>query len=45
MTISKESNMLVAERFLSKVIEEHGKHSVSTEMVKELGIHLKHVIS
>jgi len=38
MTISKEKNMLVAKRFLSKVIEEHCKHSVSTEMVKERGV-------
>ena len=35
MTISKEKNMLVAKRFLSIVIGEHCKHSVSTEMVKE----------
>ena len=38
MTILKEKNMLVAKRFLSKVIEEHCKHSVSTEMVKERGV-------
>jgi len=37
MTISKEKNMLVAKRFLSKVIGEHCKHS-STEMVKEHGV-------
>ena len=28
--ISKKRNMLVAERFLSKVVEEYGIHSVST---------------
>ena len=38
MTISKEKNMLVAKRFLSIVIGEHCKHSVSTEMVKEHGV-------
>ena len=31
ITISKERNMFVAERFLSKVIEEYGKHPVSTD--------------
>ena len=30
ITISKERNMFVAERFLSKVIEEYGKHPVLT---------------
>jgi putative transposase len=30
-SISKERNMLVAEHFLSKVIEEYGKHPVSTD--------------
>jgi len=43
MTISKEKNMLVAKRFLSKVIEEHCKHSVSTEMVKERGVFISNI--
>jgi putative transposase len=30
-TISKERNMFVAERFLSKIIYEYGKHPVSTD--------------
>ena len=30
-SISKERNMFVAERFLSKVIEEYGRHPVSTD--------------
>jgi putative transposase len=30
-SISKERNMFVAERFLSKAIEEYGKHPVSTD--------------
>jgi putative transposase len=30
-SISKERNMFVAERFLSKTIEEYGKHPVSTD--------------
>ncbi len=31
INISKERNMFVAERFLSKVMDEHGKHPVSTD--------------
>jgi len=46
MTILKEKNMFVAKRFLSKVIKEQGKHSISTEMVKDHGsIHIKHIIT
>jgi putative transposase len=29
--ISKERNMLVAERFMLDIVEEYGKHSVSTD--------------
>ena len=36
-TISKERNMFVAERFLSDIVRDYGKHAVSTEEV--LGIH------
>ncbi len=31
LTISKERNMFVAEHFLSDIIQEYGKHSVSTD--------------
>ena len=31
ISISKERNMFVAERFLSKIVEEYGKHPVSTD--------------
>ena len=31
INISKERNLFVAERFLSKVMDEHGKHPVSTD--------------
>ena len=31
VSISKERNMFVAERFLSDLVEEHGEHSVSTD--------------
>jgi putative transposase len=31
MSISKEQNMFVAERFISDVVEEYGKHPVSTD--------------
>jgi len=32
MSISKEQNMFVAkERFISDVVEEHGKHPISTD--------------
>jgi len=41
ITTSKDRNMLVAEKFLSKVVEKYGSHPVSTDMV-ELYIH-KHV--
>ena len=30
MSISKERNMFVAERFMSEVVDEHGKHPVFT---------------
>jgi hypothetical protein len=44
MSISKERNMFVAiERFMSEVVDEHGKHPVSTEAV--LGIRHKPVNS
>lgn len=39
--ISAERNMFVAERFLSSLVQEYGKHPVSTDMVVH-GIH-KHV--
>ena len=31
--ISKEQNMFVAEYFLSNIVDEHGKHPISTDMV------------
>ena len=31
MSLSKERNMFVAERFISSVIQIHGKHPVSTD--------------
>jgi putative transposase len=31
LTISKERNMFVAERFLSDIVRDHGKHPVSTD--------------
>ena len=31
LTISKERNMLIAERFLSGLVKVHGKHTVSTD--------------
>ena len=31
VSISKERNMFVAERFLSNLLKEYGKHSVSTD--------------
>src|SRR3954467_9567867 len=31
ITTSKDRNMLVAEKFLSKVVEKYGSHSVSTD--------------
>ena len=31
ITISKERNMSVAERFLSKVVEKYGLHPISTD--------------
>ena len=31
MRISRERNMLLAERFLSNLLEEHGQHPVSTD--------------
>ena len=35
--------MFVAERFISEVVVEQGKHPVPTEMVAVLRIHRKHV--
>ena len=32
LTISKERNMFVAERFLSGLIKIHGKHTISTDL-------------
>jgi hypothetical protein len=38
--------MFVAiERFMSEVVDEHGKHPVSTEMVEHGILHHKHVNS
>jgi putative transposase len=31
MSISKERNMFVAERFLSGIVDEYGQHTVSTK--------------
>ncbi len=31
ISVSKEQNMFVAERFISDVVEEHGEHPVSTK--------------
>jgi putative transposase len=31
MSISKELNMFVAERFLSSIVDEYGQHTVSTK--------------
>ena len=31
LSISKERNMFVAERFLSRLVSTHGKHSISTD--------------
>jgi putative transposase len=31
ITISKERNMFVAERFLSNLLKKYGKHPISTE--------------
>ena len=31
MSISKERNMFVTERFISEVVDKHGKHPVSTD--------------
>jgi putative transposase len=31
MSISKERNILVAERFLSSIVDEYGQHTVSTK--------------
>ena len=45
LSISKERNVfVVAERFLSTLAQDHGKHLISTEMVA-LGIHHKHADS
>jgi putative transposase len=42
MSISKERNMFVTERFLSDIVEKYGEHPVSTDMVVR-GIHNKPV--
>jgi len=44
LSISKERNIFVAERFLSTLVQDHGKDLISTEMVA-LGIHHKHADS
>ena len=31
LSISKERNMLVAERFIAGLVKEHGRHPVSTD--------------
>ena len=33
MSISKEQNMFVAERFISEIVDEYGKHPVLSDMV------------
>src|SRR5215212_7668745 len=38
ISISKERNMLLAERFISSLVGIHGQHPVSTDM-EVLGIH------
>ena len=40
LSISKERNMFVAERFISRLIKIHGKHNISTDG-EARGIHLK----
>jgi len=34
LSISKERNMFVAERFIAYLVKNHGKHPISTEMAK-----------
>ena len=34
LSISKERNMFVAERFIADLVKNHGKHPISTEMVE-----------
>ena len=34
LSISKERNMFVAERFIAHLVKNHGKHPISTEMAK-----------
>ena len=34
LSISKERNMFVAERFIADLVKNHGKHPISTEMAK-----------
>ena len=34
LSISKERNMFVAERFVADLIKNHGKHPIATEMVE-----------
>ena len=40
--ISKERNMLVAEKFIKSLVENYGKHTVYTDGVHDM---MKHVIS
>jgi hypothetical protein len=37
--------MFVAERFLSKALDEYGKHPLFQQQTVAHGIHLKHVVS
>jgi putative transposase len=41
ITISKERNMFVAERFLSNLLKKYGKHPLFQQTMKELGILFK----
>jgi len=34
LSISKERNMFVAERFIAHLVKNHGKHPIATEMVE-----------
>ena len=42
--ISKEQNLLIAERSVSKLVNIYAQYPVSTYMDALVGIHLKHVI-
>jgi transposase-like protein len=43
-SISKEQNLLIAERSVSKLVNIYAQYPVSTYMEALVGIHLKHVI-